>query len=226
MKYYIPPKMKQNYDDFLKTDVCHDLYYCKDSSLNTPEWIFFRGEISPINFKSKQYSSDNSFNLRFSIDEDIQKGDIISYDNKQYLVTWQVNKDKIDSKKSIIELMPYNLTFRRKSLGRPKVDNTTGNIIEETQDNTVCITRAMNVSGSHLELRLKTGQPGLFASSRFTITVQANEDTKKIMVDDYFNLMGYQYVIRDILYNQLNYDGETGLIIFEVDKGIVNNVTH
>ena len=223
MKYYIPSRMKQNYDDFLKTDICHTLYYCKDTSDSEQKWVSFRGEISPINFKSKQYSSDNSFNLRFSLDEDIQKGDVILYDNQQYLVTWQVNKDKLDSKKSIIELMPYNLTFRRKSLGKPKVDSKTGNIIEQSKDNTVCVTRAMNVSGSHLELRLKTGQPGLFAASRFTITVQANANTKKIAVDDYFNLMGSQYVIRDILYNQLNYDSETGLIIFEVDKGIVNN---
>lgn len=222
MRYYIPPRMKENYNDFLQTEACHTLYYCKNVAVDNPEWVRFRGEISPIGYKSKQYSSDNSFNVRFSLDDNIEKGDIVIYDDKQYLVTWQINKDKHDSKRSIIELMPYNLTFRRKGLGRPKVDSF-GNIIEQAGDNIVCVTRAMNVSGSHLELRLKTGQPGLFASSRFSITVQSNEATRKIAVDDYFNLMGSQYVIRDIRYDQLNYDSETGLLIFEVDKGIVNN---
>ena len=224
MIFYVPPYMKENYDKFLQTSACHTLYVCKDVSKEEPEWIEFRGEISPINYKSKQYSSDNAFNLRFSYDEEIDKGDVVYYDDKQYLATWQVNKDKLDSKKIIIELMPYDLTFKRVSLSKPKADKKTGQIIERSENDVVCRTRAMNVSGSHMELRLKTGQPGVFASSRFTITMQSNPETRKIKVDDYFELMGYQYTVRDILYNQLNYDSETGLLIMEVEKSLVKPV--
>lgn len=59
MNFYVPPYMKENYDKFLQTSACHTLYVCKDVSKEEPEWIEFRGEISPINYKSKQYSSDN-----------------------------------------------------------------------------------------------------------------------------------------------------------------------
>lgn len=224
MNFYVPPNMKENYNDFLQSAACHTLYYCKDINADNPLWFEFRGEISPINYKSKQYSSDNAFSLRFSYDEDIDKGDVVFYDNKQYLATWQVNKDKLDSKKIIVELMPYDLIFKRVSLSKPKADKTTGKIIERSDNDIVCRTRAMNVSGSHMELRLKTGQPGVFASSRFTITMQSNEETRKIKVDDYFELMGYQYSVRDILYNQLNYDSESGLLIMEVEKALVKPV--
>ena len=68
--------MPQHYDNFLKT-VGQPIKYCRDVLSDNPVWIDENIEVSSINYKSKQYGSDNAVKIGMSLSSDIQKGDYI-----------------------------------------------------------------------------------------------------------------------------------------------------
>lgn len=212
MQFYVPPNMVENYNDFLQTDVCHTIKWCRDIFAEPPIWNEERVEISSINYKSKQYGSDNAIRMRMPKNSEIQKGDIILYDNRQYIVTWNINEDRPDSHACTIELLTTPITFKR--FKAAVVDGETGNIITPDGYHPLFPTiRCMHIMNGNFEIRLKNNQAGLLPNNRLTITMQANKETFKLKKGDIFDLYGETHVIHDIIYTEINYDGETGLIV-------------
>jgi hypothetical protein len=216
MQFYVPSNMVENYKDFLQTEVCHTIKWCRNIFAETPIWNEERVEISSVNFKSKQYGSDNTTRMRMAKDSVIQKGDVILYDNKEYIVTWNINDDRPDSRACMIELLTTPITFKR--FKSAIVDEETGNIIEPDKYEPLFPTiRCMHIMNGNFEIRLKNSQAGLLPNNRLTISMQANPETFKLRKNDIFDLYGETHIIHDILYTEIGYDGETGLIVVHAE---------
>lgn len=216
MNFYIPPNMVQNYDAFLQTEVCHSIKYCRDFLAEEQVWIDERVEISPINYKSKQYGSDNGIRMRFSKNSLIQKGDIVDYNGKLYIISWQINEDKLDSRSCIAEMLAAPITFKR--FFPAEVDNKTADILTPDEYRDLFTIRCMNITNGNYEVRLKNSQVGLFPSNKSTISLQANPSTFTLKRGDMYKLYGETHVIRDIRHTELNYDGQTGLLILHSEN--------
>lgn len=223
MDFYVPKHLIQDYKDFLQTAACKTIKYCRDILVDNPVWVEERVEISGLNSKSKQYSSDNALKMSMAFDTNIQKGDMIDYNGKLYLTTWQINEDYLNAKHTTIELLPSNLTFKRYTTAI--ANNITGELIQASGYNSVFPTiRCTMVVNGNYDARLSSGQVGLFPNNRLTISVQANSKTLGLKLDDVFSFHGNTHIIRDILYNELNYDGSTGILILHVEKTVLDGV--
>ena len=206
--------MVQNYEDFLNTDVCKTVRYCRDILADEPIWINERVELSPINYKSKQYGSDNSMRVRMSKNSDMQKGDVVDYDGKLYLVTWQINDDIIDSHTCIMEMLASEITFKR--YHDQEVDDY-GNIVQDAFYEKICTCRCMHITAGNYEVRLKNSQPGLWVNDKRMITIQANPITMNIKRGDVYKFFEEIHIVRDIGYSELTYDMQHGILILYVD---------
>lgn len=222
MRFPVPSTLKQDFNDFLQTSVCYDIKYCRDILADEPVWVDERAEITAINYKSKQYGSDASLRMTLSLDSQIQKGDILIHDGKQFVVSWQVNTDQPNARATIIDMLPVVAEFKR--LMPDEIDQDTGRILSKGGYQTVVppIRASVTVFGSY-EARLSSGEPGIFPSNRLTLTTQANPTTLGIKIGDVFEWRGNVHEVKNILYNELNYDGETGLIILHLEKEAIDS---
>lgn len=190
MYFYVPPHMVRNYEDFLKTDVCRDIKWCRlfipDDKNN--EWVTERAEVTRINYKSKQYGADGSLSIRLSKNSKIKKGDVIYFGGKYYLTSWYVHDVLPDSQTTMIDHCNVRGYFIRRNDEYSSVDPNTGEILEFSEP----YKRITNdVYGFYLlngnyEKRLKNSQAGLFNDNRLSFICQANPDTNKIKRGDIF----------------------------------------
>lgn len=152
-------------------------------------------------------------------DSPLQKGDMVLHDGREYLVTWQLNRDRVNAKTSTIELANVRMEFMRHRA--EQVDPGTGKILEKAGLRPLLPPiRGMITFGGGYEFRTGADRAGVVPNNRMTLYLQANPSTLKLAVNDVFEWHGAQHVIRDILYSELNYDGETGLLVIHLEKSL------
>lgn len=220
MNFHIPKTLVQDYDKFLLTEVCRDIKYTRDISNPNPVWVSDRAEISKINFKSKFANADNLINCKVSKSSKLQKGDMIELDGKLYLATWQVIDTAPNCLSTQIDLTNASITFRR--FYEQVVNPTTGDVDFQGgyQDVFPTIRCAVTTDGKY-DIRVGFAEAGLLPSNRVQIVLQANPSTMLLKIDDVFEWYNSFYHIVNINYNELTYDGVTGLILCNAEKTVI-----
>lgn len=118
--------MEADFDAFLMTDVPHVNWWFTRYHDWTDQQVTsqIRGEIFPINWKSKYSGSDTASNFRVSQKTEIQKGDIlIREDGEILMLIWNV-EDQVNNKKSQVQVCNLMATFTR--FQKAVVDPVTG----------------------------------------------------------------------------------------------------
>lgn len=213
MNFFVPPHMEKNFEDFLATEICKDVAYCKDYFEAPQKWVDERAEITPINYKSKQYGSDNNVKIRFRKSCAIQKGDMIRYGGKYYLATWRTHHVTPDSLPTNMELCNVIATIKRENAGELDPETGAYKTMPGGFNKVVEDLPAIFMVNGNYELRHKNSQVGLLTDNRTKLTVQANSETLKVKRGDFFEYYDDIYIIRDINTTELDGDGR-GLLIW------------
>lgn len=217
MRFYIPPKLVENYDKFLQTSVCKDIRWCRffipDDDRN--EWVEERAEITRLNYKSKQYGADGSLPIRLSKNSKIKKGDVVEWAGKYYLVSWYVHDAIPDSQATMLDYCNVRGCFFRENESGDHVDHLTGEILEEAPKYLKVTNDVYGfyILNGNYEKRLKNSQAGLFNDNRTSLMVQSNPDTLKVKRGDLFVWLDEVHQVDDISLVEVDENGEGILTI-------------
>lgn len=234
MKYpYIPQKTTKNFvvpktlaadfSEFLRNDIPHTVmdftllknWYDQFEENYVPTVI--RGMLYTTGEKSHYSNSDNKLNFRAEVDSGIQKGDIvISEDGIIYILDWEVSlqSNNAPSRASICNM---ELTIKRNV---PEQVDKMGYLIEPEHEET--IVDALPVNAYRYEGRPEyvsaSSSPGVTPNSITTLTVQYNDQTKNIRIDDVFTWGGFSYTVVDINNFDTNEITKSGCLILQAKR--------
>lgn len=220
MDFFVPPSLKQDFDSFLLSNACHNISFCHDVLANEPIWITERAEITKNSSKQRTY--DKGLKLTVSHDTQIQKGDIVLYKDKFYLVTLNINENQLNAKTTSMELVSTPITFMRRS--EDEIDENDGTIIQKGGYNQIFKTiRGILTNSGSVSYSVGTSNAGLFPSNSIFVYLQANESTLQLKCNDSFTLFNSTFIIRSVLYTELNYDQVSGILILQVENTSVGD---
>lgn len=218
--FYIPPTIQNDFDRFLMTDVPNVNF----TFAVRPDWYDannttnIRGEIVPINWKSKYAGSDSATNFRTSLSNNIKKGDILLCENGEvYMVIWNV-EEEINNKKTQIQKCNMNIKIERYV---PKqINPTTGKVINQDgydviADSIPCIGATVS---NRFEYAVAQNLPGIVPNHTVLFYVQFNSSTVNIEVGDQFDWYKNRYHIVDISPAELDTDYTKGLLTINAEK--------
>lgn len=215
MNYFIPPTLVRDFDAFLLTEACHDISFCHDILAQTPVWIKERAEITKNT--SKQRSYDRGVKLTVSHNTALRKGDYVLYKDELYLITTNINDNQLNAKTALMELATIPFVFSRKY--EDEIDDNTGMIIKcGGYRNIFGEIRGILTSNNTASYSVGTTNVGLFPKNALSVYLQANEKTFSLKIDDIFSLFDNSYIIRSILYTEINYDNTSGILILQVEN--------
>lgn len=217
---HVPPQLESDFDRVLATDFRHvnftfERYPDWYNKAKTPE--IFRGQVTPINWKSKYSGSDTSSNFRVSRSTEIQKGDIIKkvknldHDDKYYIVIWQV-ENEINNKKTQIQDCNAFITFENDP--EADIDPDTWQEIY-VPDNSI-VAKDMPCIIYEIPLKYNYGitmnSPGIAQSVPLQIITQYNNKTKDIKIETKLTWHGRIFKVISLSYGEVDVDGDSGLL--------------
>lgn len=227
-RFRVPRTLAADFDAFLNQDIpntnmdfelLHNWYDRYDDDYD-PEYI--RGEIYPDSTKSRYENTDNNMNLRCSVGSGIRKGDmVVEPDGTIYVLDWDVH---LESNNAPTRAVRCNMTLEVKRFVQAQTveENTTieedgvlydedGFLIEpeETEKEPSVVARSLETIVPPIpcnayrydgrpEYVAVSGTPGAIPNALTLFTVQYNEYTKNIHVDDEFDWGDETYLIIDV----------------------------
>jgi len=206
-------------------EMIHDWY-----NRQTPG-LFFRGQQTPIDWKSKIGNSDMSTNLKVERTLEIHKGDyVIREDGVVFLCSWNVMNHANNLATQSTECNNY-LTFTRK-YEAPTDEN--GFVIHKTGvdlDKRGRLVIVDNIPASWTlyqgrpDYSASTAIPGITPNDLITVSLQWNDKTKQLMIDDEFVIHKFTYRAVDISTAEVDIHKKHGVIVVygkRVQGGVVN----
>lgn len=138
--------------------------------------------------------------------DSIQRGNLIVYNGKNYLIISDVTEGKY--KKALMRKCTHTISILVKEGEQVQVGETPwGDPIYETigaeYDDFPCIVEQEKMTIEDGAIRT--------ADTEILITLQDNENTRKVKVNDVYNVAGYQYRVTHINYTK------TGLLILKCE---------
>lgn len=222
-RFYVPTTLASDFANFLANDIpgavgnftlIPDWYaYTEDSNEST----VIRGEIYPDSTKSRYSNTDNNLNFRSSVDSGIKKGDmLIDSDNTIYLLDWEVPPEP-NNRMSRALRCNANLSFSRYE--NEQVDND-GYLVKEAGWEIVADKIPCNAyrHDGRLEFSTNSHMPGLIPNTITLLSVQFNDQTKFIKIDDVFEWGNETYVVADVNLVGVNINGTSGVIQLQAKK--------
>lgn len=226
-----PPTLESDFKRLLQHDVPHtnytfelvrDWYAAQEDGY---EPIYIRGQQTPIDWKSKIGNSDMSLNFKTTYDEKIRKGDIVvREDGMIFMLNWNVTDHPNNQATQSVELNDY-LTFTREY--NPATDEN-GFVVDDEptveldKNGREIICKDMPVSQSEYSGRpdysVSESYAGVNADNLLNIYVQWNEKTKKIRINDTFEIGPYTYVVRNMFTAEVNIDKTAGCIYLQARR--------
>lgn len=216
----MPPQLEADFDAFLMTDVPHvNWWFDRHTNWFSEETpVQIRGEIFPINWKSKYSGSDTASNFRVSQSTEIAKGDIlIREDGEVLMIIWNV-ENQVNNKKS--QVQTCNLMARFERHQNAVVDKRTGKLITPEGMQTIVEdipVIAYEVANKH-EYAMSYNVPGIVPNHLGTVLIQYNDQTQNLIIGDEFMWHGNRFHIIDIGYGELDITGTTGMMTLTVEK--------
>lgn len=238
-RFKVPRTLAADFTAFLNQDIPNTVM---DFEL-VPDWIartngegyekkYIRGEIYPDSTKSRYENTDNNMNFRADVNSGIKKGDmIIEPDNTIYILDWAVHLESNNAPSRAVRCNMY-LTIKRWKEAPTTED---GYVIDELGYATSVSKYNKKTGGKHKivvnnlpanayrydgrpEYVVVSGTPGTIAGALTLLTVQYNEETKKIQIGDKFDWGGDTHEIVDIDKVGLDINGEYGTLKLQAKR--------
>ena len=223
-RFYRPPTLKSDFDMFLEGDLPNQVmdfellksWYDKDGIDYEP--VVIRGELYPDSTKSRYEDTDNNMNIRCSLDSGIRKGDMViaSNNGQVYILDWETAPETNNIPSRALRCNMYLNVKRRVD---DPVDDL-GFVVQDLDDwITICEPVPANAYkyDGRPEYSAIFGTPGIVANSLTLMTVQLNEQTKNIKVDDRFIWGADEYTIIDVNYVGVGLD-DAGTLKIQAKK--------
>lgn len=224
MKFFIPPTLVKDFKDFLQSDlpgaifdyeILHSWY---DQFKEDYKPVTQRAEIYPDATKSRYADTDNNLNIRFAYDSEIVKGDYIieGGTGTVYLLDWDIPPEP-NNKSSRALRCNVKLTFQRY---QKAITDKWGYLVQEEGMTTIAEEIPANAYRyeGRPEFSAIQGTPGIAANALSVISVQLNEQTQNLRVDDEFLWGNEIYTVIDVGRVGVNIDGTHGVLSIQARK--------
>lgn len=226
-RFRVPRTLAADFDAFLNQDIPNTnmdfevlkCWYDRDAEGYEPQYV--RGEMYPDSTKSRYENTDNNMNIRCSVSSGIRKGDMLIKPNGTiYLLDWAVALQSNNAPSRALRCNMYLNVFRHFEGGEQYDEDgylTSGSADEDQYDEDgFVIHRAEKPEQNDWkeivppipcnayrydgrpEYTTVSGTPGSVPSALTLMTVQYNDWTKNIHVDDVFDWGGETYRVLDI----------------------------
>lgn len=222
-RFYVPRTLAPDFTNFLQNDIPGAVgdftliadWYAQGQSGYRP--ITIRGELYPDSTKSRYSNTDNNLNFRSDINSGIKKGDmLIGPDETIYLLDWEVPPQP-NNRMSRALRCNAQLTFSRYQA--EEVDKN-GYLIKE--EGWIHVAQSIPCNAyrhdGRLEFSANSNLPGLIPNTVTLLSVQFNEQTKNIKVDDIFEWGSDTYTVADVNLVGVNLAGTSGVIQLQAKK--------
>lgn len=212
VRFYTPPTLVQDFEEVLTTDIATEVI--KNFNPKDKERVIFY----KVKNRSKFDNSDNNSWVRFSLSSDLKKGDYLSDDTYNYLITWTPYDKDLNAKEAQVQICNAQFTFQRWQ--DQKIDKI-GKIISPAQN----IKIASNIWSvvwrlGYYDYKAKAGGVGIIPTNGVQILIQYNQITEQIKISDTFYWKNILYEVVDFDYTQLNPDNETGILVLYASKKV------
>lgn len=181
------------------------------------EPYYIRGQQTAIDWKSKIGNSDMSTNFKTSYDSRINKGDIaIREDGTIYMLNWNIT---LHANNQATQSVECNAMVEFKRHHEREVDGL-GFVTGEEYDEVLC----PMIPISHAEYAGRpdysgaSSQAGLHPDHLITVSVQWNEKTKNIRLEDTFVIGAFTYKVVNISLAEVQIDHDYGVLILNAKR--------
>ena len=204
-RFRVPRTLAADFDRFLDQDIPNTnmnfelLHNWYDKFEEGYEPYYIRGEIYPDSTKSRYENTDNNMNIRCSVSSGIRKGDmVIEPDNTIYILDWDVH---LQSNNAPSRALRCNMILNIVRFQTAEVDDL-GYVTSGSTDGFVSIVDKLPANAYRYDGRPEyvavSGTPGATPNALTLMTIQFNEKTKNIHVDDEFTWGDETYQIVDV----------------------------
>ena len=204
-RFRVPRTLAADFDRFLAQDIPNTvmdfelLHNWYDQFEENYEAKYIRGEMYPDSTKSRYENTDNNMNLRCSVTSGIRKGDmIIEPDNTVYILDWDVH---LESNNAPTRALRCNVMLNIDRFQEAEVDDL-GYVRPGSRSGFVPIVDRLPCNAYRYDGRPEdvsvSGTPGETVNALTILTVQFNDKTKNIHINDEFKWGDETYRIIDI----------------------------
>jgi len=175
------------------------------------EPVFVRGMYFPINWKSKIGNSDANSNFKTNLRVAIRKGDIvIREDGMIYMLNWKVQRHPNNQSTQAVDCNAYIRFIRDVD----EVLDGQGYLVEPAREKEIAseIPCLYADYAGRPDYATAFNTPGIVPNHLLTVQVQLNPWTKGIRINDRFRLMGYGYHVIHLMHNEVDINGQYGII--------------
>lgn len=226
-RFKVPRTLAADFDAFLNQDIPNTVmdfevlksWYDKDNEDYKPQYV--RGEIYPDTTKSRYENTDNNMNIRCSVTSGIRKGDmLIQSDGTVFVLDWEV---ALQSNNAPSRALRCNMILNIKRFHEPEDQYDDDGYLMSDRDNPweeivppiPC--NAYRYDGRP-EYVVVSATPGATPGALTLMTVQYNDRTKNIHIDDVFEWGNETYRIVDIDRVGIHLSGEWGTLKLQAKK--------
>ena len=228
-RFRVPRTLAADFDAFLMQDIPNTnmdfevlkSWYDKYKDDYVPEYV--RGEIYPDSTKSRYENTDNNMNIRCSLESGIRKGDmLIQPDGTIFILDWEVAKESNNSPSRALRCNMFLNIKRYNIKEKDEYDDEGYRIHNERTDPFDEIVPEIPANAYRYDGRpeytIVSGTPGAVPGALTLMTVQYNEYTKNIHVDDVFDWGNETYRIVDVDRVGVNISGLHGTLKLQARK--------
>lgn len=228
-QFFVPKTLQSDFDNFLSQDIPGAV----EDYILVPDWYvqadenykptIIRGEIYPDATKSRYENTDNNLNFRASLSSGIKKGDmLIDVRGMIYILDWGVPPQPNNLMSRALRCNAWTTFQRYKS---EEVDEN-GYLIQESGNVIIADKIPCNSyrQDGRLEYTTNSEKPGLIPNTVTMLTVQYNEQTKNLRVNDTFIWHDSEYEIADIDYVGVNLNNTSGTLSIQAKKKVGGSI--
>ena len=222
-RFKVPRTLAADFTAFLNQDIPNTVMNFE----HLPDWYvrfeddyeprYIRGEIYPDSTKSRYENTDNNMNFRADVRSGIKKGDmIVQPDGTVFVLDWFV---ALQSNNAPSRALRCNMNFEVKRFEQGDFDEDGYRKHEPKWKEIVkpIPANAYRYDGRP-EYSAISGTPGITPNALTILTVQYNEQTKNVTVDDKFMWANDIYEIIDINAVGLDLSGNFGVLKIQAKK--------
>jgi hypothetical protein len=221
-RFYRPPTLASDFTEFLDGDIPNMVM---DFTL-LPSWYdqfkenyeptVIRGELYADTSKSRYSNTDNNLNIRCDVASGIKKGDMLIASNNGdvFILDWEVALQSNNAPSRAVRCN-FNLTVER---FMPEETDDLGYLVQEEGTHTIVDALPANAyfyDGRNASFYSANSNPGISPEVNALITVQLNEQTRNLKVNDEFTWGNDSYIITDISWVGVNRAGTSGTLALQ-----------
>lgn len=218
-----PATIESDFRRLLKHDVSNVNYTYEqvhnwyDLDKDDYEPVYIRGQCTPIDWKSKVGNSDMSYNFKTTHDVKINKGDLaIREDGVIFYFSWNIQNHPNNQATQATEC---NTWFEITRHLDEQVDED-GKLVREAKTEII----VPKIPGIHIEYAGRPdyapsqGSPGINPDHLITCSLQWNDHTKNVKINDEFVIGNYTYRVINVSMVEVQIDGKYGTLVMNARR--------